>query len=190
MQFQKCCYCEERVPDTHSNQQIEHFWPKVKYTNIQSRWENLLLACAECNGAKGCEFPLDDDGNPLIIDPSSNTRNPEDHITFIAWPPDPADMVLVGRAEPRNNSIYGSKTIDAVKLYSRSHREARFARFMELFRWYSNFMRANDRSDEPELQNLRSEIEGMMSERSLNAGFVREFARQARLDGQGINIPS
>lgn len=190
MQFNKCCYCEETIPDKYADQQIEHFWPKADYENIQSKWSNLLLACAECNGAKGLIFPLDSAGQPLIIDPSSNIRNPEQHVTFIVWAEDPGDTIFVGNAVPRDQSVYGSTTIDIVKLSSQSHRDANFETYLQLHRWLGDFFSALRRVNLPKLRNLRSEISRMMEADAPQAGFVREFARKSRLDQHGVTIPN
>lgn len=46
-------------------------------------WENLLFSCQICNeGYKKDKFPLDADGNPLLIDPSDGVTNPNQHLNF------------------------------------------------------------------------------------------------------------
>jgi len=63
---QRCMFCE----DSHGTD-IDHFWPKSKYPRRTFDWVNLLLVCARCNRAKGQSFPLDDRGEPLLIDPTA-----------------------------------------------------------------------------------------------------------------------
>jgi hypothetical protein len=79
----KCAYCESKV--THvAYQHIEHYKPKKKFPRSTFEWRNLLLSCPICNGVeyKGDNFPLDDDGNPMLINPY--TDYPFEHIRFIA----------------------------------------------------------------------------------------------------------
>lgn len=72
-QRERCFFCEDsRGTD------IEHFWPKTPYPERAFSWPNLLLACTGCNRLKGDRFPLDKNGSPLLIDPSSD--NPWDHL--------------------------------------------------------------------------------------------------------------
>ncbi len=60
-----CCYCEKRVDQFH----IEHRRPKRPYPEETYSWENLHLACAECNNAKDDKF---DESEPILdaaVDP-------------------------------------------------------------------------------------------------------------------------
>ena len=47
-----CSYCERRIP---TNLAVEHIQPKglAKYAHLENSWENFLLACVNCNSAKG-----------------------------------------------------------------------------------------------------------------------------------------
>ena len=79
----KCCYCESKVTDVAYGD-IEHFYPKSRYPDKTFMWENLLFSCQICNeGYKGDKFPLDADGNPLLIDPSDGVTNPNQHLDFV-----------------------------------------------------------------------------------------------------------
>lgn len=72
----RCMYCE----DSHGTD-IDHFWPKSVYPEKAFLWENYLLACSYCNSnQKRQEFPLDQNGTPLLIDPTKDT--PHNHLTF------------------------------------------------------------------------------------------------------------
>jgi uncharacterized protein (TIGR02646 family) len=79
----KCAYCESKVTVVTYGQ-IEHFYPKGQYIDRTFEWENMLLSCDLCNNSqhKGTRFPLDEDENPLLIDPT--TTAPEDHLLF-SW---------------------------------------------------------------------------------------------------------
>lgn len=83
--IRRCMYCEDGR-GTH----IDHFWPKAAYPDRAFSWLNYLLACEVCNSNyKRDRFPLDDAGQPLLIDPTA--EEPLDHLrltptsgTFVA----------------------------------------------------------------------------------------------------------
>ena len=50
----KCAFCEKKLLDAPKH--IEHYRPKDKYYWLAYSWDNLLLACGECNSAKGVVF--------------------------------------------------------------------------------------------------------------------------------------
>jgi uncharacterized protein (TIGR02646 family) len=79
----KCAYCEAKI--THvTYPHIEHYRPKKKYPRYTFTWDNLLLACAKCNGKeyKGDEFPLKDgdENKPLLLNPCED--EPAQHLVF------------------------------------------------------------------------------------------------------------
>jgi len=80
----KCAYCESKIT-TVAYGEIEHFFPKSLYPDLTFVWKNLLLACSICNNAahKGTKFPLDDQGNPLLIDPTDGITDPNRHLEFV-----------------------------------------------------------------------------------------------------------
>ncbi|MET8540284.1 HNH endonuclease [Kitasatospora sp. NPDC004799] len=61
----RCAYCvDSRSAD------VDHFHPiKLDY-RLAFRWSNLILICPECNRSKGARFPLDSNGQPLLVDPT------------------------------------------------------------------------------------------------------------------------
>jgi uncharacterized protein (TIGR02646 family) len=66
----KCGYCECDLGIT-STPHVENFYPKSHYPDdISFAWENLLLACQKCNMNKMDKFPVDENNNPLLINPS------------------------------------------------------------------------------------------------------------------------
>lgn len=70
----RCMYCED-----NRGTDIEHFWPKADYPERAFTWANYLLACSHCNSnLKREQFPLDEHGAPLLIDPSVD--EPTDHL--------------------------------------------------------------------------------------------------------------
>lgn len=61
----RCMFCSDsRGGD------MDHFWPKRYWARV-FEWTNLLLVCAPCNRQKGDRFPLAEDGEPLLIDPTA-----------------------------------------------------------------------------------------------------------------------
>jgi hypothetical protein len=80
----KCAYCESKITVVTYGA-IEHFFPKSRYIDLTFEWSNLLLSCDRCNDAnhKGTRFPLDDQGNPLLIDPTDGVTDPNRHLAFV-----------------------------------------------------------------------------------------------------------
>lgn len=71
--LERCMYCEDS-----EGTDIEHFRPKSHYPQTAFAWSNYLLACSVCNSNhKRDQFPLED-GEPLLIDPTS--EEPLDHL--------------------------------------------------------------------------------------------------------------
>lgn len=74
--LERCMYCEDG-----QGSNIDHFWPKAEYPLRAFLWENYLLACAICNSnLKRGQFPLDDQNQPLLIDPTVD--EPADHLVL------------------------------------------------------------------------------------------------------------
>ncbi|MEU3650739.1 HNH endonuclease [Lentzea sp. NPDC034063] len=72
--FGTCMYCgESRGTD------IDHFEPIARNPLRTFDWLNHLLACSTCNShQKRDQFPVDDVGDPLLIDPTA--EDPFDHL--------------------------------------------------------------------------------------------------------------
>jgi uncharacterized protein (TIGR02646 family) len=79
----KCAYCESQITVV-SYGNIEHFYPKGKFSDKTFDWENLLLSCDICNNPrhKGDRFPIDPNGQPLLIDPTDVVTDPTRHLRF------------------------------------------------------------------------------------------------------------
>ncbi len=79
MFYDKCAFCERKK----DYPEIEHFYPKTTFPEKCFEWDNLILACKQCNGPKikGTQFPLADDGQPLFIHPCE--VDPSDHLAFV-----------------------------------------------------------------------------------------------------------
>lgn len=61
----RCMYCLDSL-----GSDVEHFWPKASYPHRMCSWRNMLLCCSYCGKKKGDRFPLDEQGLPLLLDPS------------------------------------------------------------------------------------------------------------------------
>ena len=106
MHHKKCCYCETKRY-TPSDLHVEHFRPKgaVRQSRAEKDkypgyywltycWDNLLMACPDCNTTKDTMFPLE---NPAQRARSHNddltkecerfvnptVEDPRDHIRFV-----------------------------------------------------------------------------------------------------------
>jgi len=73
--LERCMYCE----DSHGIA-IEHFWPKATWPHRAFDWLNYLIICTLCNSNKRDQFPLDDAGRPLLLDPTE--EDPLDHMAL------------------------------------------------------------------------------------------------------------
>lgn len=80
----KCAYCESKITLVTYGA-IEHFFPKSLFIDLTFAWSNLLLACDVCNdrGHKGTSFPLDNQGNPLLLNPTDPSIDPNMHLEFV-----------------------------------------------------------------------------------------------------------
>ena len=183
MQAGKCCYCERRIPSCGPGQEIEHYWPKAHYDDKRNLWKNLLLACDRCNHKKLDSFPLDDCGQPLVIDPTSANVNPESEITFTTQYRDAGEYRLMGQAVPTNGSSRGDTTIEVVGLTMKHHRQRRRRHYERvLLPWLQRHTDAHDDGDEAAIKSLRDEMERHMDGTAEYASFVRAFARQYELE--------
>lgn len=194
MQHKKCCYCEAEIPEEGHLKAVEHFYPKSVYKGKRNDWKNLLLVCAQCNGKKSDKFPTmlttnEDEPNviylgktnktvPLLIDPSNENIEPEDHITFIV---DEIHEEDYGLPRERNNSKYGRFTIDVVGLDGLYYCRKRRSWHRILVSVYLNLLEAKDLEDQEKLQSSCEKFELYMSVRKELAAYTREFARQKKL---------
>lgn len=111
---ERCMYCG----DSHGTD-VEHFWPKTPYPERMFRWPNMLLCCTECGRFKGERFPLDGNGVPLLVDPS--TVNPWD---FLDFNPDTSNFVARFDVASKAPSAQGAATVDLLQLDRREALEA------------------------------------------------------------------
>lgn len=100
----KCAYCESKITVVTYGA-IEHFRPKSQYTDLTFAWENFLLSCDVCNdaGHKGTNFPLDEHGDPLLIDPTDGMTDPQAHLDFV-WD-DVAGLASIFGRDERGRAV-------------------------------------------------------------------------------------
>ena len=182
MQHQKCCYCERRLAEEGHETHVEHFRPMWKYPRSKNSWPNLLLACANCNGRKGKQFPLDN-SEPLLLNPTDRNVDPEDHLEFIVDDED----ALFGSVRARDGSVRGQTTIETLHLSGFFLMVKRIAAFRQLFSCYTDILAATDETSKSQAVLRMEQILGANSE---FAAWAREFARAKSLDQRfGLRIP-
>ncbi len=196
MQHGKCCYCEQMLPEYGQQKAVEHFEPKSVFKKKRNDWKNLLLVCPECNGTKSDKFPvlLTNDRNetnvvflkrprkepePLLLDPSDPSADPEKHITFIVDKREGPDRL--GQVMERNHSRRGRATIDTTGLYDSFYVRHR-KDFIEMLEsaWY-NLMHAMARRDQESLDVWKERFRGYMLASHGFAGVARAYARHMKM---------
>lgn len=188
MQHGKCCYCEKKIAKEGHEQAIEHFRPKAQnqFPQLKNEWINLLHSCANCNGKKGNKFPVDANGNSLIINPSDPSIDPEDHFDFEV---DDAD-VSYGRIKAKNNSVLANTTIEEIDLDLVDRRRDRCSIYIGLYRAYMEIVDADLAKDGiTKNQKIRA-FEAMLGANCAYAAFARAFARKKNVEGRfNVKIP-
>jgi uncharacterized protein (TIGR02646 family) len=96
--LERCMYCEDSAGIA-----IEHFWPRSTYPHRAFDWLNYLIICTLCNSNKRDLFPLDEDGKPLLLDPTED--EPLEHMAL-----SPATGSLLGLSRK------GTLTIEIIDL--------------------------------------------------------------------------
>lgn len=80
----KCAFCEKKLLDAPKH--IEHYRPKKHYYWLAYSWDNLLLACGECNSAKGDRFATTNTPVSYQNEPFENIHHFGDHYDTIESP--------------------------------------------------------------------------------------------------------
>ena len=203
MQREKCCYCERKIPDTGHAKAVEHFAPKSVFKAQRNHWPNLLLACSQCNGKKGSQFPVmltenvqeekilyvkKAGKNPsAMIDPSGEI-NPEAHLDYHV---EMTDGSLAGQICPRDGSVLGKATISVTGIGESFFHKRRREHVRTLWRALTTLAEASDTGDHDRIAIALTHFGNLLSSSNEFAGLAREFARKMRLDAQyGLTIPS
>lgn len=67
---QKCAYCESKISHVHPGE-IDHILPVSMRPDLCVHWENLTLACSECNRRKSDYYSEEEPlVNPYVHEPS------------------------------------------------------------------------------------------------------------------------
>lgn len=203
MQHKKCCYCEHYIPAEGHLKAVEHFRPKSIFRFLKNDWKNLLLACAQCNGKKSDKFPVeltDDSGHPkvvylktetdaepLIIDPSHPTIDPEEHIDFVVDDREEA----CGITFAKNDSKLGHLTIGVIGLSGEYYSKERNYFYRKiLLQYYHMLLETKAENDEDMLELYKAKFKLLLSAKGKFAAFARSFARHKKLENRfGIHIP-
>ena len=191
MQHGKCCYCELHIADSGSGKQVEHFRPRSKFKYLWYDWSNLLLACADCNQAKLSKFPVTDDGEPLLLNPSDPTLNPEDHIEFVVRERQINGELPLGLAISRGCSPAGRESIRVIKLSKGHHIKRRRETLDKLRSCYTLLLTEARRTacgagNAHEVDRLKNELKEANGDDKAYAGLARTFHREHRLERFGI----
>lgn len=200
MQHGKCCYCEQKIPSHGHSKAVDHFKAQSIFTYKTNQWDNLLLACAQCNGKKSNKFPImltekksepkviyltkAKKGKAAIIDPSD--INPEDHITFEV---DDSSNDL-GNILERQHSLLGKTTIDVVGLSGEHYKRERCSYLHTLSIMHWNMIKAKNDINVKQLAASEQQFQLYLDSNSEYAGLVRTYARKKKLDKNfGLVIP-
>ena len=194
MQHGKCCYCEQSIGDRTHGKHVEHFRPR-RFQDLVYCWNNLLLACADCNGAKSAKFPKSEDGEPLLIDPSDPNDDPEDHIEFLV---DEKQLnfelpkgVELETATPRGISHKGIESIQVMNLSGGRHTLMRKETLAKLTAWHSWLLHEVNRSDSRSrdiqlINELKDKLRKACGDGKVYAGLARTFYRVHQVERIGI----
>jgi 5-methylcytosine-specific restriction endonuclease McrA len=196
MHNSKCCYCERKLWPSYLH--VEHFRPRYGvrqaldqrsddlpgYYWLAYRWENLLLACLDCNSKfKRTFFPLvnpterarshhDDIGNesPLFVDPVG--EDPRIHIRFDC-------------DAPEGLTPQGRMTIDGIGLRRESLKQDRLAKIAEIETLYAFLELAAENPGIAKLQakakEARERIEAAKQPEAEFSSMVRDYVERLAL---------
>lgn len=202
MQHEKCCYCEQKIPPKGHDKAVDHFRPQAIFKYLINQWENLLLACAQCNGRKSDRFPVkltSEDGEakvlfvdfasnemPLIINPADSSINPEEFITFIVATDDHEEYGLI--VEKDGNAL-GRITIDTIGLddiyYTKKRRDYLFNILMQT---YYTMLTAHDNGDQDSFEIQRDKLQMFVRSQFKFSALARAFARKKKLNCNPFNL--
>ncbi len=97
--YQRCMYCGDSQGTS-----VDHFEPISRNPIRTFDWLNHLLACSFCNSnQKGSRYPVDENGDALLIDPTVD--DPFDHL-----------VLSLAAGEYRGRTRKGTQTIAVLGL--------------------------------------------------------------------------
>lgn len=205
MQNEKCCYCEVKIPEEGHGKAVDHWGPTSIFKGKRNNWNNLLLACPHCNGAKADQFPVtimgDTDtprvlylrtpngGDPAIIDPSDGETDPEEYIDF-ELDMSKEEMGLAKAKKRTDSDVRGKTTISVIGLYRDHYRKMHATHIRDMVIYLCLIGKAKQDGNEEEVRQCMIQFRIWVSARHKYAAVARAFARYYRMDKHfGLNIP-
>ncbi len=135
----KCAYCESRIEHVASVH-VEHINPKSQCPELVVEWENLTLACPNCNQHKGSYYSeLQPLLNPYEVEPRA-------HLTFTG-------SLVFGRPD----SDLGKRTVERLKLHRNDLKQSREERLKAINHLLSVWAKAEGEDKETFAGLLREE---------------------------------
>ena len=132
-----CGYCEEICKG-----EVDHLRPKTRFPQLVYEWSNWILACHDCNHAKGNKWPEGGYVDPCAV---SESCRPETYFTFDTKT---GEIIPLGNLEPKRFER-AATMIDDLNLNSEHHLKNRL-----------NWLRAVTRAilDDPDQETPDSEM--------------------------------
>jgi len=206
MQKHKCCYCETSIPELGHAKAVEHFRPQSIFRSRRNEWNNLLLACPQCNGHKSDEFPVvvmgakdtvkvlqacqEDDGRPAILDPSDAGTDPEEHLDFVVELLDDLCGLIKARNFEGSSSKIGQRTIEVVGLDS-AYYKSEYAKFIRVLWMQAGLLEeARANGDDDGVRRSCQAFEQYMAAGREYSGVARAFVRHFKLERRGVKMPA
>ena len=165
----KCAYCETYI-ESKKAQDIEHFYPKSVYWRKTFEWENLLIACLTCNEEFKLDgFPLDVNGDPLLINPT--TTDPADHLDFI-FDFDTLDSHIEGKDEMGRITV-DFFALNGIRLSDKKERGLAKNRNTSVSGWFAFALLIQQEPDPVKSQQLKAKLHQLCHFQTQYAAFAR-----------------
>ncbi|HEM7578019.1 TPA: hypothetical protein U2J86_005071 [Serratia marcescens] len=99
----KCAFCEVKLDEGSTYNEVEHFKDKNKFPDDVIRWENLLPSCRHCNGSK--------QRHNVVLNPIINPCNdlPPEHLYMVGY-------------RIKGKTDLGITTVDVLNFNHREHK--------------------------------------------------------------------
>ncbi|HHT4298683.1 TPA: HNH endonuclease [Citrobacter werkmanii] len=99
----KCAFCEVKLDEASTYNEVEHFKDKKKFPDDVIRWENLLPSCRHCNGSK--------QRHNVVLEPIINPCNdlPSEHLYMKGY-------------RVKGRTVLGIQTVDVLNFNHREHK--------------------------------------------------------------------
>ncbi|EON3359533.1 hypothetical protein AB9H26_22755 [Yersinia enterocolitica] len=99
----KCSFCEVKLDEASTYNEVEHFKDKSTFPDDVIRWENLLPSCRHCNGSK--------QRHNVVLNPIINPCNdlPSEHLYMIGY-------------RIKGKTDLGTTTVDVLNFNHREHK--------------------------------------------------------------------